>query len=160
MKKRIAIETGVWFTDRGYKNQLALTTVNAPGTSIGTANIRYHYNYVGIPLKLNIYLLNKKVRLFISGGLNSSVLVSSVQKANLQYDDGRNVVENTKAQLDKTYLILSAVAGVGLDIKLIKFLSLRLEPNVSYGFYNWNDTTIDYLPYEIGGTVGLHFGFK
>jgi hypothetical protein len=160
IQKRITVETGVWFMDRGYKNRVSITTVNSPSPSIGTAKYRYHYNYVGIPLKVNLYLVNRKVRLFVSGGINLSMLVASFQNVNLQYDDGRSVKERVKGNLDNTYLILSAVAGVGLDIQLVKRLSLRFEPMFSYGFYNSQDSNIHYLPYEIGGTIGLHLGFK
>ena len=160
VKKRITIETGFHFTDRGYKNELDLTFENPTSPVIETARFKYHYNYVGIPLKLNLYLVNKKIRLFISGGLNTSMLVRSFQNINLRYDDGSNIRERAKGSLEKTNLILSAVAGVGLDFHIIKRLSLRFEPTFSYGFYNSQGSNIDYLPYEIGGTLGLHLGFK
>lgn len=160
VKKRIVIETGVQFTDRGYKNELDLTFENPTNPVIETAFFKYHYNYVGIPLKLNLYLLNKKVRLFVSGGINASMLVRSFKNSRLQYNDGTTIRDRAQSSLDQTNLILSAVAGIGLDIQLIKRLSLRFEPMFSYGFYNSADTPIDYLPYEIGGTVGLHLGFK
>lgn len=160
VQKRITIETGVWFTDRGYKNQASIPSTTNPNASIGVGKYRYHYNYVGIPIKANLYLVNRKVRLFVSGGINSSVLVASFQNASFQFDDGRTVKERVQGNLDNTYLILSAVAGIGLDIQLIKRLSLRFEPMFSYGFYNSDDNNIHYLPYEIGGTVGLHLGFK
>lgn len=158
--KRIVVETGVWFTDRGHNNQLQTVLETPDGDELAKLFLKHHNKYVGIPLKLNLYLVNKKVRLFVSGGISSGMLVASDKRIKTQLADGTISRDYLKNKIESTHLILSAVAGIGLDFYIVKRLSLRFEPTFSYGFYNSQKTNIDYLPYEIGGNIGLHLGFK
>lgn len=161
IQKRIVLETGVWFTDRGYNNDLELLVETPSGETIQNLFLKHHNKYVGVPIKLNLYLVNKKVRFFVSGGLNTGMLVASDRRVKIKDAvDGSITRDYIKEKIQSTHLIISAVAGVGLDFYLIKRLSLRFEPMISYGVYNSQKNPIDYLPYEIGGTVGLHLGFK
>lgn len=160
LHQRVIIETGVCYTDRGFNKNPAINLQDPSLEGIQNLFLKHHNKYVGVPIKLNLYLLNKKVRLFVSGGFNSGMLVASHIRVKSEENNGRISRDYVKEKIQNTHLIISAVAGVGLDFYLIKRLSFRFEPVISYGIYNSQKNGIDYLPYEIGANFGLHLGFK
>lgn len=158
VKKRIAVETGVNFSDRGFVRSNTLDTLG--GNTLEAYKFKYHFHYIGVPLKVNLYLVNRKVRLFVSGGLNSSIFISQGQRAHLEFFDETSSKGRAKVQLGDPYLLLSTIVGVGLDFHIVKRLNLRFEPIFRYAIYNSKKVPVDYLPYDIGFNAGLYLGFK
>lgn len=158
LKKRLAFETGLSFSNRGYASNVEADSLGR--NAFASVEIKHNYQYIGIPLKLNLYLLNRKTRLFISGGLYSNVFFTEIRRTSVETFDGDSNSRRVKITPSEPYYLLSTTVGVGLDFHIVKRLNLRFEPIFRYAIYNSKKVPVDYLPYDIGFNAGLYLGFK
>ncbi len=157
----IGIELGVQYSNKGYQmKDLTIVTNQGPqGPSYGTANARYNYHYIDVPLKVNLTFGKKKLQFFGSTGLVANIFIKEIDKTVLYLSDG---VEEHKFESNYDYepVNLSAMLSAGVSYKLTDRATLRLEPTVRYGLTDIIDKTpITARFYNAGLNVGYYLSF-
>lgn len=158
VKKHFTIETGVQYTNAGQR-----TTLDSLVGQVFNGNItqNWNLNYLEIPLKLQVNLINRKVRLYASGGISASVFLfeNTITKIDL-FNGNSSKINSNNSNFEPNPILLNALLGVGLEYHFNRILSLRLEPTFTYGLIraNSNNQNVAYHPYSIGGNIGLFFG--
>lgn len=156
--KRLAFETGLQFSKGGYKTEKKYPDWGTTSQSLPKVVVdAYNYNYLNIPVKLNIYILTGRVQLFISGLASASVLLSNTKVSTQEFDDGHTSTQDQTAPNNVSLFNLAAAASIGFGFDLTKRLNLTLEPNYKKSITPLNDSSIKGYLYSGGVTVGLYF---
>ena len=139
LSKRFSLELGVYYANKGYKiDEIKFISVPNP-ESEWTGSIFYNYRYIDVPLNINFYIINKKVKLFLSTGLTANVLIN--QKSIVKSDEFDVSIfnERNKAFRNNTAPFnISFNGSLGLEYELSQHVTLRLQPH-----YQRFLTTID-----------------
>jgi len=123
INKKVLIESGVYYANKGYKiDHMFITTQS--GTTIREAKITYNYKYVDIPFKVNFNIIDKKVKLFLSGGVIANILINLNTRLE---EEGWPAQENSSRDFSSPFNV-SLVAGVGIDYDISNKIVLRLQP--------------------------------
>lgn len=108
-------------------------------------------HYLGIPLKANwVFYNQKRFNIYLSGGVFLEYCISANRKIN-----------NKKENLDFNRFQASVNTAAGLQIALIKPLSIFVEPGVSYYFDNGNkiETIRTDKPFMFNLQLGVRFTY-
>jgi hypothetical protein len=158
-KKWLGLESGVQFSNCCYATKYIILHPLDPEPSLPD-KIKTFYNnyYIGIPLKVNFSVGKKKVRFFSSLGLSVDLFLLETQLAKLKYSDGRIVKDRQKPHNLYKKILMSIIAGAGLDYKISQRLSLRIEPVFRYDVINIIDTPVTANLWDGGINIGFYVG--
>jgi hypothetical protein len=133
IKKRFWLNTGIYFTDKGYQTkQLFMSDLN--GNVIGLIRLRYSFYQVGIPVNAQYYISNRKLRFFVFGGPTVSYLVKARVKTLQQFQNGREATERSTIPRNNLELFyITANIGYGIE-KDFGTITARLFVNLNYSF--------------------------
>jgi len=153
---RISFETGLYFSDKGYKTKVIdLYDINPPThLAVNRAKTIYHYYYLDIPIKLNYYLLKGKVDLFVSAGVSANIYLSS--RAIFKLEDPEET-QTTSSSGDLSQLNMAVLIGGGVDYEISNRLNLRIEPIFRHAITPVVDAPIKEYQYSIGTNFGLYY---
>lgn len=156
--KRLAFETGLQFSKGGYKTKKIHPDWGTTSPSLPKIVVDvYNYNYLNIPVKLNIYILTGRVQLFISGLASANVLLSNTKVSTMEFDDGHTSTQDQTAPNNISIFNLAGAAGIGFGFDLTKRLNLTFEPNFKKSITSLDNSSIKGYLYSTGVTVGLYF---
>jgi hypothetical protein len=145
VNKNLFVSSGVLFADRGEKTkEYTLQPVN---------NYTNHYYYLDIPLKANYYLINKKLKLFLTAGAFASVYINSKTTTDVGNSTGKN--ENVYTKPDVSKLNFAFVGGLGIDCPVTDRWYFKLEPNYRRSFTPIANTPIKKYFYSFGVNLGF-----
>ncbi len=92
--EKLALESGIRFSDKGKKMVVNKgDLVDAFGNTVvdpavpNKSTTVYHYQYIDIPLKLNYYILQKRIKFFVSGGVATDLFLSGKSKYVNEFND-------------------------------------------------------------------------
>ena len=107
---------GFQFSDKGEKTKKQLT----PALN----NYTNHYYYLDIPVRANYYFLQKKMKLYATGGISPSVFLNHtiVTKVEGNASDIRIIDNSSMAKIN-----LSVQAGLGFDVALTNKWYFKME---------------------------------
>lgn len=148
LNNRITLATGVLLANKGEKTKKYF------GSHAQIFNYNSQYYYLDIPVKFNYYILNKKLKLFLTGGLSANVFITHkvTQIAGYTNDDKKTAFYN-KSGLSK--INPSFLVGFGIDCALTNKWYFKLEP-----LYRRSITPIANAPIKkYLYSAGLNFGF-
>ncbi len=152
----IALESGVYYASKTFKTP-KITVTDISGNPIGTLTENEYLNYLNIPLKFNFYLLQSKLKLFLSLGGSAGFPLSSASKSQINFDDGTTYHFNYDYfQIDK--MNFSVIGGLGIDYALSPKFNLRTEPVYRRSLTSIRDT-VDYYLYSFGLNVACLYSF-
>lgn len=139
LSKRFSLELGVYYANKGYKiDEIKFTSVPNP-ESEWTGSVFYNYRYVDVPFNVSFYIINRKVKLFLSGGLTANILINQKNVVKSDEFDVSIFNERNKPFRDNTAPFNIAFNGsLGLEYELSHHFTLRLQPH-----YQQFLTTID-----------------
>lgn len=158
LTKRFAFESGLQFSQGGYKTKKIYPDWGTTSPTLPKIVVdAYNYNYLNVPVKLNIYILTGRIQLFISGLASANVLLSNTKVSKLEFDDGHTSTQDQTAPKNVSVFNLAASASIGLGFDLTKRLNLTLEPNYKKSITSLDDSAIKGYLYSAGVTVGLYF---
>lgn len=135
---KIEFEYGVLFVNKGYRFQFdavfgdQIDPINGIIGNPQKVTIKYNYNYLTTPVKLNCYVDEDY---FISFGLQPEVLLSANRKTVFPDSKSRTKIGNIKPV--NTSFLLSA----GKVFHLNK-ISFRIEPTLQFGLVNIHKRTV------------------
>lgn len=123
---------------------------------IGTVNsVTQTFSYVEVPVMVRYKIGGPKVGLILTGGISTGFIVQNnvtLESANETKSFGQtNEIRNFN---------MNASFGIGVEIKLLPYMFLNLEPTFKYSFINWSmDNRFQVNPVSLGLHTGLAFKF-
>lgn len=149
---RLAIESGIQFADKGEKLVFD-DFVSYDGSNSQTdpfvphkVTTKYHYYYIGIPLKLNYYLLQNKTRFFVTTGASTDFYVDNKSKTVAEFTDRTETNTNSEKNENINAVNFVGLLGFGIETNVSKRLQIRFEPIFRFSFTPVADGLIkDYL---------------
>lgn len=162
INKRLALETGIWYSDEGYKTKKVLliwiTPSGQPDPTLAKYNtFIYHYNYIDIPVKANFYLTTKRAKFFISAGVSPSIFISQKLNSILEYSDGHVDKSMHTGRTDFERINLKANVGLGFTYDLTKKLYYKIEPSYRRSITSIVNAPIKEYLYSIGLNIGISY---
>lgn len=165
LNERIALESGLQFSDKTYKYEMDIDDYDfIEGISVKDdpaiplfLQTNYHYYYLGVPIKLNFYVLQKNISLFISTGVSTDFYIYGKIKSVLEYKDR---TEKDSKPIDDTYfnkVSFIGLFGFGLETDISNRFQFRLEPIFRYSFTPLYDSSRKENLYSIGANFTVFF---
>lgn len=162
INKRITLETGILYSDKGEKTKTYTVDEIVPQGQINPFVPRkitfyYHYIYLDIPFKLNYYLLNNRTRIFLTAGISPNIFLTCKTKSTTEYKDGHTTTHTSTSSSDYRIFNLSIIAGAGLSYDLTSKLYFNIEPTYRRSITSIVDAPIKTYLYSIGLNTGLYY---
>lgn len=181
--KRIGIETGLLFSSKGQVVISPATNWQTPDgiwqtpdgiydpsiPNSGNSSIVYSpekrinikYNYLEIPLKCHINIINRRFKLFPSIGASANIFIGKTVKETYKDDQGKEQKKVGHDYDTKNIPVVDValIAGIGLSYDISKSLYIKLEPNYRQFIRPLVDSPISGYFYAIGCNGGLYLRF-
>ena len=172
---KVGIEFGILYSTKGEKITTPPISWQTPGSnydpSIPNNNqstyvfipeklTTYTYKYLEIPLKINVYLINKRFKIFPSIGCSANIFVGKKTHTSLKYQEGwKNETSNAYDSKNIPGVEFAVLAGIGLSYDINKKLFVKLEPSFRSFIRPLVDGPISGTLYSVGANVGVYFNF-
>ena len=155
LNKRITLETGLQFSSKGEKTKQAplIFAQPEPGNPIKNTFI-YKYNYLDIPYKVNYFILTKRLKFFISGGVSTNLFLFRNTTSIVEYIDGQTKTYNSKGG-GLSRINIAVLAGLGINYELNNKLTIRIEPTYRRSITSIVNAPIKGYSYSTGVNTGL-----
>jgi hypothetical protein len=114
-----------------------------------------HYYYLDVPLKINYYLVNKKVKFFISAGLSVNTFLYQKTSTSIENRDGSVDKKNSISHPKLEKVNLAALFGAGINYDLTDKYTFKLEPIYKQSVTSIVNAPIKSYLYSIGINLGI-----
>jgi hypothetical protein len=161
-KKHFLIETGINYSDKSYstKDFSDFIYSGPPDPSIPSKiKYIYDYNFIDIPLKINVILGKKKLRFIASAGVVSNILLFKKEIQIAEYSDVTSITSYPTPKTDLNFQGLTALISMGTDISLGKNFNLRIEPVCRYSLALFQTSPVKEHLWSAGLNMGLYYRF-
>jgi opacity protein-like surface antigen len=155
INKRLSIETGILYSDKGYKTVPILTIYDWSQPPAKATNI-IKYVYMDIPLKANYTFLKKRLQIVVSIGAVLNRYRYSRTKTIPETPTATFKEQVYKNTYDYNSINISPTVSVGVKYKISNRINLRAEPTFRYGLLGIDDKS--YASTHLW-SAGLNFGF-
>ncbi len=113
-----------------------------------------YFDYLEIPLILKYKIIDSRINLSISGGVNANILVGN--KVKIENENG-DIYRKT-ADINK--INYSSIAGLGFEYSLNTNLFLNFEPRFIYYINDINESVnVNVHPFSFGAFAGISYLF-
>jgi hypothetical protein len=158
---RIRFESGLLFSDKGEKTKP--WTLNAFDSGVVVpvkSEFSYGYNYLDIPFKVNYLVRDKKLKLFITGGLSANIFLSLKTTSIVEFEDGTTEsYTSTGSGQGFDRINLAFLVGFAAEYELSKHLGLHIEPVYRRSITSVISSSLkDYL-FSAGINTGVYYKF-
>ena len=156
INKKIKVVSGILFSDCGERTKkYSLVSVPAGQDPI-MYSYNFHYYYLNIPLKVDYYLLTRKLKFYVAAGISANVFLNQKVTSITTYGNSDTKV-NSKVDPGFSRLNLAVSAGCGMRYPINKNTDLMIEP-----VYRRSVTSIIKAPgkgylYSFGMNIGMFF---
>lgn len=161
LSDRVELETGLQYSNKGYQTKTMNLVFEGEPTNplVQTkAKFLYSYQYIGIPLKLNLFFGEGDVR-FVSGiGVTTNFLLNVQNKGYYEYANGKKETTKSKSTDGFNKIDMSSMISLGIDYKLTNTIHLRAEPTFRYGIIKTKDSPNKENLWNAGVNLGISFG--
>lgn len=157
----VGFETGIQFSNKGYKTKSQDLVYFPPNASLPTkSKTNYSYQYIGIPLKAKFSFGKSKVRFVSSIGFMTSILLNVKQTSNYEYSNGKTEKKSQSSKSGFNKVDISPMLSVGVDYKLNNKMHLFAEPTFRYGVIKTKDAQVTEHLWNAGLNVGFYYALK
>jgi hypothetical protein len=157
----VGLETGIQFSNKGYKTKSQDLTYFPPNPSLPTkAKTNYAYQYIGIPLKAKFCFGKSKVRFVSSIGFMTNFLLNVKQTTNYEYSNGKTEKKSQSSKSGFNKVDFSPMVSVGVDYKLTNKIHLLAEPTFRYGAVKTKDAPVTENLWSAGLNIGFYYALK
>lgn len=141
--KKFEFESGIQFSDKTYNFDVNKDDFVTPNDGLNQPDdpaipersvTQNHYYYLGVPIKLNYYFLQKRIRMYVSAGVSTDFFLDDKSKSFMKFSDGTEIHENFENDYDYNKISLTGLAGFGAETKLSHRFGIRVEPVFRYSF--------------------------
>ncbi|MFH0895806.1 MAG: outer membrane beta-barrel protein [Bacteroidota bacterium] len=168
LKKRLGIEAGVQFSDKGYNRKWydlsfgshldPLFGFNGDTTNMAAKmKLNYHNYYFDIPFSVKYVLGKKNLRFETRLGVAVNIFIKETITTVLEYNNGEHERSSSETNYKYEPLNISPFAGFGIIYQINKSMSLSMAPIIRYGVFKIikNEPLTAYL-----WNAGLDIGFR
>ncbi len=164
-----SLETGLLYSNKGYQIKDIIIT-DFDGDVLGHGKVVNSYNYIDIPLKINLTLLKwNKIRVLTSAGVAANLFLD-YNKSFIRGSDNWSEDIYDNDLIIKNKINISPMIGVGVEYRINEKMSLRALPTVRYSIGESSEMPVYTVDYDtstaykavIGKNlwnVGVEFGF-
>ena len=160
LSKKVAFETGIKYSNKGYQTKAIDFVFEGNPTNPllpAKATHRYIYQYIGVPLKLNLFFGEGDLR-FVSGiGITTNFLLNVQSRNNFEYSDGKKETTKSKDTDGFNKIDVSPTLSLGIDYKLTNTIHLRAEPTFRYGIIKTTSTPVTEHLWNAGVNLGVSY---
>jgi len=160
ISKRFTLETGAWFSNKGYSLRYVelLKDVGFP-TSYDKGNMRFIYGYLSLPLKLNINIITKPLKVFVSAGMTADLCLYGKYRFLLYpASGGKEFFYQNMDEKGRT-INLSALGSAGIEYEFLKHFSFRFEPMFMMNVMPVYTSDDKIYLWSVGGNMGIFYLF-
>lgn len=159
--KRLALETGIQYSNKGYKTKKQDVVFGQPVPNTpAKARFIYTYQYIGIPLKANFNFGKNKVRFITGIGFATNILINQKQTSILEYADGRKDKTKQSSTSNFKNLDISPLISIGIDYKINDQVHVKAEPTFRYGLLKTIDAPVSEHLWNAGLNIGFYYGIR
>lgn len=155
--RNLMIQTGLHFT---YLRSTQDVTGSLAGYESYSSNEIQKLYYLGIPISLNYYLINnKRINLYVNAGAMAEKNVAGTWTDEIRGDN--KVIYQTSTSADnhlEEQLQWSVHTGLGVDIRISKWLNFYVEP--AYTYFPDNGSKIDNIRKKEKREISVQGGLK
>jgi len=161
INKRIALEAGFLFSDKGEKTKkyslIWITPSGQPDPTLPTKNtFIYHYIYLDIPIKADYYILTNRTKFYITAGVSPNIFITQKTTSILEYSDGNSNTTTSSRRNGFDKINLTVIAGFGFAYDLTKRIYFKLEPIYRRSISTIIDAPIKGYLYSAGLNAGVY----
>ncbi len=163
LSKRFTLEVGVLYSEKGEKYKLKPNWI--PPNSLDDPAIptkilgRYHYLYVDIPVRTNFYLTNKKLKLYLTGGISPNIYLIQKTVSIMEFGDGHSTRSVSYDNVGFSRINFAFTAGLGVRYDLSQKLYLQCEPLYRRSITSIISGPIEGYLYSVGLNTGIYYKF-
>jgi hypothetical protein len=148
--ERLSVISGINYINNGYqteKTEARFSNIPNPSPQFQSFSRKMNFRYLGIPIGVNYYVSNKKVKFFIQAGVNVAYLLQVQSKFFMHMADGSTEVNRSNLTSDSEYnrFNLSVFTNFGTEIGLGNNFLLRIAPEYRYAL---TDAVADGVAYD------------
>lgn len=174
--KKLSIEAAILYSTKGEKIHTPSFSWYTPGgvydpaipnsgqggyTITPEKRIRYTYQYLEIPLKINWYIVNKKFKIFPGVGCSANLFIGKKTTTTFLYDDGHSEKETSRDfninNIPKVDVAILASVGMSYDVS--KNIFIKLEPCYRAFIRPIVDAQVSGYFYSAGLNAGIYSRF-
>lgn len=155
LNNKIAVESGLLFSDKGERNKPLLTDIN--GNLMGEADFNYHYEYMDIPFKIIYSFVTRRTKIFLSGGISLNIFLRQRITSVFEYAPGYYGTFSSVNNKDYARINLAILIGLGFSYEISKSFYLKIEPTHRHSITSIIDAPIKSYLYSIGINTGLYY---
>ncbi len=165
LNERIALESGLQFSDKTYKYEMdiddydfidGISVKDDPAIPI-KSQTKYHYYYLGVPVKFNYYVLQKDIRLFFSTGVSTDFFINGKTKSVVEFKDRTEKDSKPIENIDFNKVNFTGLFGFGLETDISNKFQFRVEPILRYSFNPLLDSLQKRNFYSLGANFTVFF---
>ena len=160
LSDRVEFETALQYSNKGYQTKtMDLVFEGDPTNPLLPAKATFHYSYqyIGVPLKLNLFFGDGDLR-FVSGiGVTTNFLLNVKNRHNFEYSDGKKETTNSKGSDGFNKIDVSPMISFGIDYKLTNTIHLCAEPTFRYGIIKTTSTPVTENLWNAGVNIAMSF---
>ena len=156
LNKKLNIEAAVLFSDRGERTKAEQLYVSTAGQEAGTYAFNFHYYYLDVPVKADYFLINKKLRFYVTAGVSADFFLGATTTSLSDYKNGRER-KNTSYDPHFSNVNVGFLAGCGIRYPVGKRSTFVAEPVYRRSITAVNSAPIKGYLYSAGLTLGLYY---
>lgn len=166
------IETGIHYSNKGFSTKMEVLNYgnmidasrgfvydNQSQTEPTKLKFVYNFEYIDIPLKLNITLGKKKIAFISSFGVITNLLIEASTKSVSEYANGDKKRNTEKSNFEYNKFNISPCISAGIAYRISTRMSLRIAPAFQYGLIKIIDAPITGYLFSGGLNIGYNFLF-
>jgi hypothetical protein len=160
-KQQVGFETGVQYSNKGYKTKNQDLVYFPPNSSLPTkVKINYSYNYIGFPLKVKFMFGKNKIHFITSAGFMTNFLLNVKQTSNYQYTDGKTEKKTQSTTSGFKKADIAPMLSIGIDYRLTNKIHLIAEPTFRFGVLKIKDAPVSEKLWNAGLNLGFYYDLK
>jgi len=156
LNRKFNIEAAVLFSDRGMRTKESALTTAVKDQEASMYSYNFHYYYLDVPIKADYFLVNKKLRFYITAGLSADFFLGQTTTLISDYNHSR-VRTNSKGDPGFSSVNMGFLAGLGIRYPVGKRTDLVAEPVYRRSITAINSAPIKGYLYSAGLTLGLYY---
>lgn len=159
--KLFELETGVQYSNKGYKTKNQDLVYGQPDPSLPTkAKFIYNFHYIDIPVKVNFSLGKKRIQFIPGVGISTNILINETVKSINEYSNGKTEQKTESAGYNFKHINISPMISFGISYKVNNKMILKAEPTYRFGVIKIIDTPVTEYLWNAGLNIGFFYRLK
>jgi hypothetical protein len=164
--EKFEFESGIQFSDKTYNFDVNKDDFVTPDNGLyqpddpaipERAVTKNHFYYLGVPIKLNYYFLQKQIRMYVSAGVSADFFLDDKSKSFMKFSDGSEIRETFENDYEYKKISMTGLAGIGAETKFSQRFGIRVEPVFRYSFTPLLDGLMKMNLYSAGLNLVLFY---